>query len=236
MCYSQKSSIIAYSIGMISAILALATGQYILGTLILFFVQTQLAEFFIWKGIDESNTSLNKFGTAYLKYTLPSHNIAIGLGIIITVLVSGKKLTLKDMAALIIGIIFYIVVLLIYAENQTPNLTYPLDGEKCDRFCQNSKNRLVYPFPCKWYMLGFIITLILIFKQFNLNSEIFISLVFIMSLAISITFFDWDVSGSIWCFSAAIAAPLLVLGNYIIMKNNLSVSTSALVALIPIPP
>ncbi|NDE11875.1 MAG: hypothetical protein EBZ95_15155, partial [Chitinophagia bacterium] len=75
MCYDVKTSIISYSSGMVAAIFALCTRQYILGMLILFYSQMQLAEALIWKGIDTNNKSLNKIGTSYGKYFLASHNI-----------------------------------------------------------------------------------------------------------------------------------------------------------------
>ena len=62
MCYDFKTSIISYSLGMIAAIFALCTRQYILGMLILFYVQMQLSEALIWKGLDSQpdNKILNK--------------------------------------------------------------------------------------------------------------------------------------------------------------------------------
>ena len=73
MCYSFRTSIFSYTMGISAAIFALSTRQYILGMLILSYCQIQLAEAIIWRGIDTDNKSLNKAGTDYAKYTLPSH-------------------------------------------------------------------------------------------------------------------------------------------------------------------
>ena len=83
MCYSYRTSLIAYTIVMLSAFFALYTGQYIIGMLILFYGQIQLSEALIWKGLDNDNMTLNKMATNYGKYTLPSHLFAIGLGILV---------------------------------------------------------------------------------------------------------------------------------------------------------
>ena len=79
MCYSQTTSIISYTVGMLSAIFAFFTGQYVLGMLVLFYSQMQLSELMIWKGIDDGDIGLDGKGTAYGKYLLPTHNIAGGL-------------------------------------------------------------------------------------------------------------------------------------------------------------
>ena len=61
MCYNFKTSILAYSIGMASAVFAFFTRQIVLGMLILFYAQMQLSEALIWAGIDDSdNIQTNK--------------------------------------------------------------------------------------------------------------------------------------------------------------------------------
>ena len=92
MCFSFKTSIISYSIGIISSIFAFSTKQYVLGTLILFFCQIQLSEAIIWKGIDNNDIELNKRGTLFGKYALPSHNIGIGIGILLSVILVSKSI------------------------------------------------------------------------------------------------------------------------------------------------
>ena len=110
MCYSLNTSLISYSIGMISAVFALCTNQIILGMLILFYVQMQLSEAIIWRGIDTDNTKLNRIGTLYGQYLLPTHNIAIAIGILIVLGYS----QIKDYIPLFISIVFYGIILGIY--------------------------------------------------------------------------------------------------------------------------
>ena len=65
MCYSVKTSIISYILGIIAGIFALSTRQITLGILILTYSQMQLAELLIWFGIDTDNDNLNRSGTSY---------------------------------------------------------------------------------------------------------------------------------------------------------------------------
>ena len=80
MCFSFKTSLVSLTIGIISSIFALCTNQFTLGVLIFFYAQMQLAEAIIWRGIDTNKKSLNRKGTIYAKYILPTHNLAIGIG------------------------------------------------------------------------------------------------------------------------------------------------------------
>ena len=86
MCYSVKTSIISYTLGIIAGIFALFTRQTVLGLLILAYSQMQFSELLIWYGIDTDNDNLNRFGTSYGKYLLATHNIAIGIGIILSII------------------------------------------------------------------------------------------------------------------------------------------------------
>jgi len=81
MCYNLQTSIVSFIFAMTSGIVAIYLKQYILGILILCYGQMQLSEVLIWKGINDNNSYLNRLGTAYGKYLLPAHNLAIGLGI-----------------------------------------------------------------------------------------------------------------------------------------------------------
>jgi len=91
MCYSFKTSILSYILGMISGIFAILTNQIVLGVLILTYSQMQLAEMLIWHGIDTNNENLNKFGTSYGKYLLATHNIQSVLELYCIYIVSKNK-------------------------------------------------------------------------------------------------------------------------------------------------
>ena len=219
MCYSLKSSILSYSLGMISSIFCFSTKQIVLGTLIFFYSQMQLSELIIWYGIDHNNDNINKIGTAFGKYTLPSHNIAIGLGIILFILlVSKEKLTFKHFIPLIIGILFYLfIVLYIYNNSTYPSITKPRDSEQP----QCSSNRLQWPYPYYWYVYGFVISIIISMLYVKpVKTQLFITGAFLITLIVTYMFFNAKTVGSVWCFSSAILAPVIAIIGYIIIKDK----------------
>lgn len=222
MCYSFKTSIISYSLGMLSAFFALATKQYILGTLILFYCQMQLSEAMIWKGIDERNISLNKTGTKYGRYLLPSHIFAVGLGYLIAMkLVQKQVIKPVHFLPMLIGVIFYLVIIFgPYQSEKYSSLTYPADQSCMDRSCQNNGNRLRWPYPHSWYLYAFLLCIMfaIIFIK-PLGSKIFIGSMFVVSLIVSWLIYPRSV-GSVWCFGAAVLAPVMVLGNYLIIRKK----------------
>lgn len=223
MCYSFRTSILSYVLGIISGIFALCTRQIVLGCLILTYSQMQFSEMLIWYGIDHNDTKINKFGTSYGKYLLATHNIAISVGIIISVLIISKKsFNISYLIPLVISILFFMfIVIFYYLPNNYPDITLPLDKNCTDdtNRCQNPNNRLNWEWPKTWYIYGFIISLILLFIYIKpLNSKIWLSFVFV-STFIYMLIFNKTVVGSLWCFSTAILAPLIVLVNYFIIKN-----------------
>jgi len=222
MCFSVRISIISYSLGMISAAFAIYTGQWMLGTLILFYSQMQLAEAFIWKGIDTNNLKMNRLGTAYGKYLLPTHNTAIGFGLIFSVLLVQKRsLELKDFIPFTIGIIFYGIIMLLYAHTKSKNVTFP--ANQCSpnpRECQNWGNRLRWPFIHSWYVVSYIISLFLLFAFYdgNVKSKMFLLTAFSLLFAGTALIVPHSV-GSSWCFSTAIAAPIIVGINWWLTRS-----------------
>ena len=203
MCYSYRTSIISYALGMMAACFAFYSKQYIGGMLVLFYCQIQLSEAIIWKGIDDNNLSLNKFGTDLGKYTIPSHVFAVGLGILVYA-ISKNNVHFHDWIPLIIGILFYICIVAYY-----PNMseyTFPLNQ---NRSCQNNSNRLQWPYkPEKWYPYASILICIFLY-MYHENKWIFgLSITYI----ISFLFYNSTTSvGTFWCLASALLAPLIVI-------------------------
>ena len=223
MCYSFKTSVLSYMLGMISGIFAILTKQIVLGILILTYSQMQFAEMMIWYGIDTNDKNLNRFGTSYGKYLLATHNIAIGIGILLYIhCIKKEKLELKDFVPLIVGILFFIFILVYYyLPNDYEHLTYPLDKSCVDvDRCQNPNNRLKWPWPHGWYIYGYIISLIFMFFYIRpVNSMIWLFAMFTSTFVYMIVF-NTKVVGSLWCFSTAILAPILVIVNYFLIKGE----------------
>jgi len=205
MCYSYRTSIISYTLGMLSALYTKQT----IGIINLILLSNAAL---IWKGIDENNIKLNEIGTSFGKYLLATHNIAIGLGILIV----SKKYSILP---LLIGIIFFLFVILYYYQNNI-KVTYPYDRSCNDKNCQNNNNRLEWPYPHEWYVYSFILSLIFCIIYVNpLSSKIFLSSIFTITFLITILFFDSKKVGSVWCFSEAILSPILVIINYFLINT-----------------
>jgi hypothetical protein len=241
MCYSFKTSLISYLIGMISGIVSLFIEEYIVGLLILAYCQIQLAEAIIWKGIDTDNVQLNKIGTIYAKYTLPSHLLAVGIGIMITLIYTQNKdnkiennIEKKNIIIpVIIGLLFYIGVVIFYSfpnsikqnmKDAEEGLSYPSNLSCMKRECQNNENRLQWPFKDEWYILQTIIIFGL-FIYYNVyytsyipyQKSLILALFFGITYIISRLTYYWS-SSSIWCFLSAILSPLLVLSLFLYKK------------------
>lgn len=222
MCYSVKTSIVSYSFGLVAALFCFFTRQIVLGCLMLAYSQIQLSELLIWHAIDTNNTDLNKFGTSFGKYLLATHNIAIGIGILLSILfIQKRSLVLKDYIPLLIGVLFFIVVLFIYKYSSYPDITR--QRKPCgDRSCQNSDNRLVWPYPQRWYVFGFLITCIIFFIYVKpVATKVFLSCVFGLTFVASLIFFKNTVS-TIWCFSAAILAPMIAVFGWLLIRDKSS--------------
>jgi hypothetical protein len=220
MCFSLKTSIITYTIGIASAVFAFCTRQVVLGTLILAYSQMQLAEAMIWYGVDHNDTDLNQKGTSYGKYLLPTHNIAIGLGIIFSILfVSKKKLKGIDVIPLVVGVLFYIAVLLGFYMNDTAHQTFPVK-KNCGRDCQGADNRLAWPFPHQWYpaSLGVSIILALIWIR-PAWTKVILTVMFVLIFILSTLATTPAGVGSLFCWATAILAPVIVLVNYFIIRK-----------------
>ena len=223
MCYSFKTSLLSYSLGIIAGIFALCTRQITLGLLILTYSQMQFSELLIWHGIDTNNEKINKIGTSYGKYLLATHNIAIGVGIILSLIfVSKQSLKFTDFIPLASGLIFFLIILLFYyLPKKYPTMTFPLDSNCKDKSsrCQNSNNRLLWEWPHSWYIFSYLISFIILIVYIKpINSKIWISSVFTLTF-ICTYIFNPKVIGSAWCFITAIIAPILVIVNYYLIKN-----------------
>ena len=219
MCYSFRTSLLSFTLAFLSGIYALSTGQYVLGMLILAYSLVQLSECMIWYGIDTGSELYNRMGTFLGKYSLPTHTIAIGLGILIGLHFHGHTLKWTNYVPLISGIVLFIVVVSCVYKKTDNALTYPSDPSCKDRSCQNNNNRLQWPYQTSWYAISFLLSiLILTYYIYPKSSLMLIVLSFIITYVLFIHIFKQD-NGSVWCFSAAVLAPVLVLINGYLIKD-----------------
>lgn len=211
MCYNFKSSIMAFSIAMITVIFMFLR-QTKLDKLLFPFVFTyglmQLAEGLMW--YDIKCGKINKFATYMAYYVLVLQLLSIGIGL---------YLSEKDKIGIFLGILF-----LIYHTITIPNI-------KCSK--QSSKNRhMLWGF--KYYVTKHIwpiITLLVIFLS-NVK-KIYKFIIIFWMVATYLYFYSkqidikkvifkihFDISkttiGSTWCHFASISAPgLYLIQNFI---------------------
>jgi hypothetical protein len=223
MCFSYKSSIISYLIGMCAGIFALLTRQIVLGCFILIYSQIQLSEAIIWYGIDNNNKNINKIGTLLNKYLLITHIIGIGFGIILSKkLISKSKINNIDYIPLIIGIFFFIISFIYYKKNKPVSyLTYPKKYNDINcRNCQNSNNRLDWKFKHTLiYLISFIISILIALKYLKPYESLIILLIFYSWTFIPCYLLYRNELSTMWCFIASYLSPMIVLLNYNLIKN-----------------
>ena len=220
MCYSFKTSIISYILGMASAIFAFCTRQVVLGCLILAYAQMQLSEMMVWYGIDTKKPEWNKKGTTFGKYLLATHNFAIGMGILLSIIfISKQSFKLTDFIPIVVGALFFVcVVVFAYLPRQYPDMTFP-EKDTCNK-CQNPENRLKWPFPHGWYIFSYLISVVLMFFWIKPQGSKFIFLTFFsLSFLIAALVYPKTV-GSVWCWSTSFIAPAIVLINYYFIRNQ----------------
>ena len=220
MCYSLKTSIFSYMIGIFASVYALSTRQYILGMLILAYCQIQLSEAIVWRGIDTSNPSLNRIGTLYAKYTLPLHLLFVGVGVVLMSNMSNIN-NIKKWFPLVIGIMFYVGVVWFYSSPSSIkswvskdewDMSFPANRACMVRECQNNENRLQWPFVDKWYFYQTILMYIIFIIYLPWKQSAVLCIFFTATFFVSEVMYKWSAS-SIWCFLSAILAPFLVLTN-----------------------
>jgi len=174
----------------------------------------------IWHGIDNKDLTWNRRGTTFGKYLLATHNLAIGLGIILSIIfISKRKLRPVDFIPAVVGLLFFIgVVVFIYLPKKYPDVTFPRK-QTCDKKCQNPENRLKWPYPHAWYLFSYIISVILMFIWVKPHDSKFILLAFFsLSFIVAVLVYPHTV-GSVWCWSTSFIAPVIVLVNYYFVRK-----------------
>jgi hypothetical protein len=212
---------------MASAVFCLCTRQFILGMLMMAYGQMQLSEMIIWFSIDHAggNERINRLGTRIGKVLLASHNLAVGLGLILSrVILSGKPLTWRHVGPALFGAGFLAFVMAVYysGDNLPADLTQPLDPAACTAGwrCRSSKNRLQWPYEHDWYGLGFLLTLSTVWAFCApWQSVALITVGFTLTFACTMFLLAGTAVGSFWCFTAAVLSPALAVTNWLIVRG-----------------
>lgn len=203
MCYSFNVSIISYVLAMIAGLYALYNRLPILGVLIICYAQMQLSEAIIWFGIDTNNDHLNRLGTTVGKWALPLHNVALGIGVLISY--NTQEQTLYKWLPLIAGLAFYFAVWHCHYRGTHHSRETNVTGTS--EFAQ-----LAWPYPHTWYALSLLLSGVIVLGYVRpLYPLGLLSWVAFIGTAI-VTYFKAqnETFGSMWCWSTAILAPVFV--------------------------
>ena len=228
MCYSFELSLVAFIAVTISGTVAVGLPgrlrQPILGSLMLCYGLMQVSEMLIWHGVRTGNASINRAGTLVGKYTLPAHNIAIGIGVLVAYwhadrsqLPLGGHWSMR-WAPLVAGLLFYAGAMVNYALVPDTSDTTPvcrLDrAEDTDRCTKNSA-RLQWPFTHRYYAVSYALSfaLLLLYVKPLWPNGALITFFYTFSWIVTFALGKIPVQGSFWCWAAAIFAPLLLAGN-----------------------
>lgn len=221
MCFSFSTAIASYLLALSAGIFAFATRQIVLGCLIFSYAQMQLSETLIWRGIDTKNKGMNRLGTSIGKYLLATHVFAVGLGIILSIVfVSKRKLVPTDFIPLILGILFFVfITVYYYLPGGYSNETYPL--KECTRkdTCKSEDNRLIWPYPHRWYWTSYVLTLLIVFIWVKPNmSKVVFFLIFTLTFVVTYIVYPITV-GSVWCWSSSFIAPVIAVIGWLVIRK-----------------
>lgn len=214
MCYSVYSSLIAFIISFAVGIKMIQMGgdgraieknKYLpLSLLILTYSQVQLAEAFVWYGVDHNKLKWNRFGTTWLQYTLPLHLLMMGVGYL---LVSKGTIYVPFLLGMLC---FVIVVSRFYSVRHSP---YSFPQQNTSRSCSDFGARLIWPFDVNWYVWMAIVAIgcFLYYDKLGWQNKIKVVLLFGVLYAVA----RWisvtnNTRSTFWCFASAIGAPLFL--------------------------
>ncbi len=179
--------------------------------------QVQLSEAIIWNGIDNNNKKRNNLGTLLLKYTLPAHNIAIGLGILISY--QDRLDEVLYWVPLLVGIVFYGLVLKFGFKRKDSTLI-TTSCEEEGNICGGQMNaRLIFPFDAAWYpLISFPLALLCVAfygkPRFPFVLIYFLFYTFLLFVTSVMTKARGNL-GSFWCWTASFFSPLLFVVVYL---------------------
>jgi len=185
----------------------------------------QLSEAMIWMGIDKGDEKLNARGTSFGKYLLTVHNFALGIGIVLSVIfISKRHLQWTDFVPALLGLLFTVIIIVTqYLPKKYPGVSFP-QHVACAKEprCQTPENRLRWPYPHGWYIFSFALSLVIMFFWIKpVKSKILFGLVFGLSFLVAGLIYPKTV-GSVWCWSTSFIAPLIVLSNYFLIRQDAS--------------
>ena len=205
MCYNAKTSALAATIGILSAVVAFYIKEPVLGLFIITYSLMQISEFCIWRGLDTDSFRWNRGGTALAATSLKLHAL-----VVVSALILFRWTSLKQNRTKLISLLAILILTLILSLKEllvpVPSTTQP----SCSKGCRlNWKFGASYP-----------IQVVLICAALFIGApEIFIPVATfyfgVLIAATILSYFDPKTTlktavSSVWCLFTAIFAPLLV--------------------------
>ena len=213
MCYDAKTSALAATIGIVSAFVAFNLKEWIIGSLILIYSLVQVSEFLIWRGLDTGSVDLNRQGTWIVSTTLRIHAIVV---ILVLLAVSWKRLESKPNRRLALIVLLGIAVWNWLKTTSTDPGSLTTTEPECTKGC-----RLNWKFGegnLEWY--GYWLQILIMGLAILIGAPRLIvpmAIFFGTALLLALSLAAVDPKSTfktaiftVWCFFAAVFAPLFV--------------------------
>ncbi len=206
MCYNAKASALAATIGIVSAFVAFSLKEWVIGSLILIYSLVQVSEFLIWRGLDTGSVNLNRQGTWIASTTLRFHAIVV---LLVLLAVSWTRLEAQPNRRL--ALILLLLMAIFSWWKTTSTAAAPLTTKPgCAKGC-----RLNWKFGKEYSIQVLIIGLAILIgaPRLIIPMAVFYSIALLLALILAAidpkTTFKMGIY-TVWCFFAAIFAPLFV--------------------------
>ena len=197
MCYSEKSSIVSFSFGVIGSLLCVSLGTVsdkIIGFFMLFVSLMQGIEYLLWRHqiCDNYNKMISVLGMAL------NHLQPVVLGLL--VILFNSTLSQSKLGWIYSFMAIYLVVIIPYSLEflKDPKLYCTIKNKETGHLLWNWNNMKYHPFVyivflitfCAFFLLG------LPKLQYGIRS----SLVAVISYSTSLYFYPQKYTGAIWCY------------------------------------
>jgi len=206
MCYNKESSLIIYIFVVAAAIKLFLIKNVFYGVLLLAYGSMQLAEFIIWYGMAIKNKNLNYLGSLLVGLIIATQPLILGIAAKDSIKQGSE--TLQNINWAVIAIYTAIAIYICLRNIKNSHVLSTVDKSSC-RLSWNileSSSTMLIGFATLLYLVGSIIVLY-ITESYDIMG-IFIgsfvaSVIYSFGVGRSYSF------GSLWCFTAILAAVVL---------------------------
>ena len=206
MCYNKESSLIIYIFVVAAAIKMFLVKNVFYGVILLAYGSMQLAEFIIWYGMAMKNKNLNYLGSLLVGLIISTQPLILGIAAKDSIKQGSE--TLQNVNWAVIAIYTAIAISICLFNIKNSHVLSTVDKSSC-RLSWNvleSSSTMLIGFATILYLVGSIIVLY-ITESYDVMG-IFIGS-FVASVVYSFIIGRSYSFGSLWCFTAILAAVVL---------------------------